>query len=1218
MTPSLSRPRHAARRARSSACLPLALCALCLPLACAPHAASRDPDVTRPSAPGNAARDRLADLAAAFDARPDRAAAADPIPPSLAPSLWARPPADAEQARRRELSLRDACAEILAAASAAAPPPPEVLPQGRLRALHLYASARAKLLSGRAQDAAADLEAATRFDPASPHLWRSLAEARLALGSGPGADRAFERAVDLGLDDPRALELAGRVAIDHGDAARAARALALALEHQPAAADPLLPCVIHVSLGRALAELGYVAGALESLTRGLEFPDPVPSATQYRDELVEIARQRADLWRAAGDAALALARPAAAIDCYTRSASAPGGDAPGLLPRLVAAHLQAGNPPRAALAVLESIQRRPGPPGDETIAMARHVARHAPTGAALAAAIDELADSPGAAPSPSARRGLVLAAAAALPPPRAAERLRRHLEHDPTDALAADACIAALADPDAAARVAARLTATHPIHADRFAAAILRAAEFDPAFADAAASPSREPARTLLAACVLLASSRPDDAARRLADAPPARPDPAHALALVRAHAGRGAWEPARAALAALPPPTDPAARLALARAHRALQHPADALAAMAPLADDPSPLPVLRVPLLLEAADLAAEARRADLAESWLHAARDLDPFDERVYRALLSLHAPEGARPDPPALAAAARALREHAPASRAARFLRVQELVARGLLPDAQEQVLASWPRWGVDAESLELLLRIWERAAGAARAGNPGAADMLERADAWLQERLAAAPRSPALIAARARVQVARARAADAESLLRAALAERHDESLSRALEWVLRQHLGRPDDADALALERLALAPRTISRVIEHAGILARRGRPADAAALLRDAVPLDASLTDEQGRALAAVLAPAAGQAADPRARADALELIDVIAARGVPLPASLHEERLRLLADAPALDPAAAAAAVDRVFADVPDQGVGVVLRAAESVVRRPERALLLAELAAVKSPEPSMDAFWAWFQLLAAAGDADGARRLIAAADARGRVQELLQRAVGPEGLARASSAVPAAEVVYRLADFTAFAGRTDAAIPFYRLALEFDPSHPWACNNLGYTLAERGESLDEAERLLETAYAQLPTDGSILDSLAWVRYRRGVIADETDPASGAVTRRGALSLLRDAVQTPKGRANPTILDHFGDALWAAGEKDQAVAAWARALVAATAELRGARAASLSPAELARVRDLAASLEAKAQAVRENRDPPIADRPGQATPRP
>ena len=57
-----------------------------------------------------------------------------------------------------------------------------------------------------------------------------------------------------------------------------------------------------------------------------------------------------------------------------------------------------------------------------------------------------------------------------------------------------------------------------------------------------------------------------------------------------------------------------------------------------------------------------------------------------------------------------------------------------------------------------------------------------------------------------------------------------------------------------------------------------------------------------------------------------------------------------------------------------------------------------------------------------------------------------------------------------------------------------------MPLNPENAAALNYLGYTWAEQGIHLDEAEQLILRALAIEPNDGFYIDSLGWVYYQRG----------------------------------------------------------------------------------------------------------------------
>lgn len=95
--------------------------------------------------------------------------------------------------------------------------------------------------------------------------------------------------------------------------------------------------------------------------------------------------------------------------------------------------------------------------------------------------------------------------------------------------------------------------------------------------------------------------------------------------------------------------------------------------------------------------------------------------------------------------------------------------------------------------------------------------------------------------------------------------------------------------------------------------------------------------------------------------------------------------------------------------------------------------------------------------------------------------------------------------------------------------------------------ALNNLAYTLAERGESLEEAETLARRALELSPDRARLLDTLAFVLLKRG-------------GEREARRLLERATElTPE---DYEIQEHLADAYLADGDADAARAALAEAL--------------------------------------------------------
>ena len=55
-----------------------------------------------------------------------------------------------------------------------------------------------------------------------------------------------------------------------------------------------------------------------------------------------------------------------------------------------------------------------------------------------------------------------------------------------------------------------------------------------------------------------------------------------------------------------------------------------------------------------------------------------------------------------------------------------------------------------------------------------------------------------------------------------------------------------------------------------------------------------------------------------------------------------------------------------------------------------------------------------------------------------------------------------------------------------------------LEIDPNNAEALNFIGYSYADRGINLDEAEKMIVRALEIKPDNGYMMDSLGWVYFK------------------------------------------------------------------------------------------------------------------------
>jgi len=109
--------------------------------------------------------------------------------------------------------------------------------------------------------------------------------------------------------------------------------------------------------------------------------------------------------------------------------------------------------------------------------------------------------------------------------------------------------------------------------------------------------------------------------------------------------------------------------------------------------------------------------------------------------------------------------------------------------------------------------------------------------------------------------------------------------------------------------------------------------------------------------------------------------------------------------------------------------------------------------------------------------------------------------------------------------AEKINRLADMETL----------LRRVMELKPDHQHAYNALGYSLADRGQRLEEARALIVKALSLAPGDPFITDSLGWVEFRLG----------------------RNE-EAYRARPDTEIAAHLGEVLWVMGRQDEARQIW------------------------------------------------------------
>ena len=228
--------------------------------------------------------------------------------------------------------------------------------------------------------------------------------------------------------------------------------------------------------------------------------------------------------------------------------------------------------------------------------------------------------------------------------------------------------------------------------------------------------------------------------------------------------------------------------------------------------------------------------------------------------------------------------------------------------------------------------------------------------------------------------------------------------------------------------------------------------------------------------------------------------------------------------------------------------------------LSLAQIAEKRNDMAQAEAWLARIDNPEELLNAQMRRASMLARQGKLEDARALIrrqpetTVAEARLKLTSELQLLrdakqykaafdLLSEGLERFPDD---ADLSYDQAMMAEKLERFDEMERLLRGVIASRPDYQHAYNALGYSLAERNLRLPEARQLIKKALEFAPDDPFITDSLGWVEFRSGNLAE-------------ALRLLQGAY---KARADVEIAAHLGEVLWAMGRREQAMKVWREAV--------------------------------------------------------
>jgi len=270
----------------------------------------------------------------------------------------------------------------------------------------------------------------------------------------------------------------------------------------------------------------------------------------------------------------------------------------------------------------------------------------------------------------------------------------------------------------------------------------------------------------------------------------------------------------------------------------------------------------------------------------------------------------------------------------------------------------------------------------------------------------------------------------------------------------------------------------------------------------------------------------------------------------------------ALDDNRLELAENAFKRYLALVPARNSRSAASAESQGlVQAYLALAQIAEKRNDMPQAESWLARIDSPEELLNAQLRRAGILARQGKLDEARKLIrsqpekTAADARQKLNaevQLLREAkqyraaydLLSESLKRFAGD---ADLSYDLAMMAEKLGRFEEMERLLRAVITSKPEYQHAYNALGYSLAERSIRLPEARQLVQKALELAPNDPYITDSLGWVEFKSGNLAE-------------AQRILQAAY---KNRPDAEIAAHLGEVLWVMGRREQALAIWREGMV-------------------------------------------------------
>ena len=1052
-------------------------------------------------------------------------------------------PNDVEMNRRMSMSLAD----IMSQSESRVPRGESRTPRDA-RAVSLYASGRLKLSDNKPADALKDLEAALAIDAESAELHRVVGECLSATGRRNESFRSYEKAISLGLDEAAVHRAIAIENMRAGDWEKAIANLKSCLRAPDFKADSDLGVVARADLGKCLSESGYLSAAESVLIEVADTSFSTLAASRFRPELSEVFRRRSDICMLCGDLALRRGDPEQALIHYRKAASLPSADPLKVKLRIVLAHLHAGRPAHGAQMILNQFD-------DTKLRWDSRLSLAITALAPIEAIRTEFGESvrlkavERTLPQSIRAKILRAAASASIDEEDRRDVLRTLVASDPADSESVIELLATYIGDDARELPAEveSLSETYPEHADVIASSVLSLGLNVSAVMEEFEGADEIGPATVRA----LIFSALGDADRALETVRAVKSDSSLKFrAIAQFASGLGMEQLASDALDSLRA-TDTAGRIARVHVLAMLGRNTEVVSETKGLLDQ-----TLSSAQTVELCGLLLECGESKIAESALRELTRRDMQCERAYELLVRMYAPGGPLADESKLNQIARTIRQSVGEGRIVKTIQAQEALNRAMWSQADRLFTELLDPSSESPSVLESLVLLWE---GAVKA-EP---ELTAKGEALLRSRLRQRPESALLNLALARVLIACDRPQEAEALLSSIVDKIPYPELRRQRERVMRDYLGLAAEADALTIARLSGQSASLPTALEWFDFHVERGDFESAASAFSRTLP-KATRIDSQSAvqvigALNRITPERVLGKSDGSGEAIA-DLFDRLLGANIKFPPALHVIRLEILSRALPRKTDRIVKAVNDFNSLQPEMKGAAANQVFRWIMTSSDVGSGLAFLRALASIESDPDLFGFLIQQTCVSGSFEDARALIEELKDTKPARTVLNRVAPGSIRSESTDDELRAELAYAIA--LEFAGRNlqSDARSMYRLALQKNPEHGWSANNLGFALLEEQGPTEEATRLIELAFSKFPAESSVIDSLAWLRFKQGrILNDAAD---------GALVLIERAIAGDKD-PSAEVLDHAGDINWKAGRTEQAINLWTASAAKAESDL-------------------------------------------------